>query len=66
MRSAREAFCLLLLAVAAAAQIDTRHLSGQSQDTFYELLKQLHLTRIGFFRSELFVRIQYKLSLLLN
>ncbi|KAG6454712.1 hypothetical protein O3G_MSEX008832, partial [Manduca sexta] len=27
MRSAREAFCLLLLAVAVAAQIDTRHLS---------------------------------------
>ena len=30
MRSAWEAFCLLLLAVAAAAQIDTRHLSGQN------------------------------------
>nr|XP_049706722.1 low-density lipoprotein receptor-related protein 2 isoform X3 [Helicoverpa armigera] len=30
MRSARQAFCLLLLAVAAAAQIDTRHLSGDT------------------------------------
>ncbi|XP_037294723.1 LOW QUALITY PROTEIN: low-density lipoprotein receptor-related protein 2 [Manduca sexta] len=30
MRSAREAFCLLLLAVAVAAQIDTRHLSGDT------------------------------------
>lgn len=34
MRSAWEAFCLLLLAVAAAAQIDTRHLSGQNLQNY--------------------------------
>lgn len=31
MRGAGEAFCLLLVATVAAAQVDTRHLSGQSR-----------------------------------
>lgn len=38
MRGAGGAFCLLLLAAGVAAQLDTRHLSGQCRESCVPLL----------------------------